>query len=262
VADLNTKILSADCRNYHEKIGFLFPLWQDSNNHEEPYGQARMVQNVVRAAMAVMMTNLQGCDHGRDLATTWTSMWTWFGTISFPMTSFISILVSLLFLVITYLVLKVNKLSKELAKYKMVWEEIRKTMNLQPRADPFVNNGESDGERHEGGETESETADVEIQDAEAPQLPLRGIAVGACHGAANNLPDDDEGDGHRRADPFGDGTRSRSPRSSTARGSTDAEVPVPKPMPKPLAKAVARNQAMHVSDVITNMMACASCCAE
>ena len=64
------------------------------------------------------------------------------------MTSFISILVSLLFLVITYLVLKVNKLSKELAKYKMVWEEIRKTMNLQPRADPFVNNGESDGERN------------------------------------------------------------------------------------------------------------------
>ena len=74
-------------------------------------------------------------------------------------------------------------------------------------------------------ETESETADVEIQDAEAPPLPLRRIAVGACHGAANNLPDDDEGDGHRRADPFGDGTRSRSPRSSTARGSTDAEVP-------------------------------------
>ena len=158
-------------------------------------------------------------------------------------------------MVITYLVLKVNKLSKELAKYKMVWEEIRKTMNLQPRADPFVNNGESDGERHEGGETESETADVEIQDAEAPQLPLRGIAVGACHGAANNPPDDDEGDGHRRANPFGDGTRSRSPRSSTARGSTDAEVPVPKSMPNPLANAVARNQAMHVSDLIANMMA-------
>ena len=82
-------------------------------------------------------------------------------------------------------------------------EKIRKTMNLQPRADPFVNNGESDGQRHEGGETESETADVEIQDAEAPQLPLRRIALGACHGAANNPPDDDEGDGHRRADLFG-----------------------------------------------------------
>ena len=179
MADLNTKILSADCRNYHEKIGFLFPLWQDSNNHEEPYGQARMVQNVVRAAMAVMMTNLQGCDHGRDLATTWTSMWTWFGTISFPMTSFIPILVSLLFVVITYLVLKVNKLSKELAKYKMVWEEIRKTMNLQPRADPFVNNGESDGERHEGGETESETADVEMQDAEASTTTIETNCSGS-----------------------------------------------------------------------------------
>ena len=54
---------------------------------------------------------------------------------------------------------------------------------------------------------------------------------------------------------LGDGTRSRFPRSSTARGSTDAEVPVPKSMPKPLAKAVARNQAMHVSDLIANMMA-------
>ena len=75
MADLNTKILSADCRNYHEKIGFLFPLWQDSNNHEEPYGQARMVQNAVRAVMAVMVTNLQGCDQGRDLVvTTWTSI--------------------------------------------------------------------------------------------------------------------------------------------------------------------------------------------
>ena len=39
VADLNTKILSAERRNYlMKKIGFLFPLWQDSNNHEEPYG--------------------------------------------------------------------------------------------------------------------------------------------------------------------------------------------------------------------------------
>ena len=120
VADLNTKILSAERRNYlMKKIGFLFPLWQDPNHHEEPYGQARMVQNVVRAVMAVMMTNLQGCDQGRDLVvTTWTSMWTWFGTISFPMTSFIPLLISLLFVVLTYLVLKVNKFSKELTKHK------------------------------------------------------------------------------------------------------------------------------------------------
>ena len=146
----------------------------------------------------------------------------------------------------------------------MVWEEIRKTMNLQPRADPFVNNGESDGERHEGGETQSETADVEIQDAEAPQLPLRRIAVGACHGAANNPPDDDEGDGHRRADPFGDGTRPRSPRSSTAWGSTDAEVPVPKSMPKPLgpSKSGCKEPSNACERFDCKHDGCASCCAE
>lgn len=45
-------------------------------------------------------------------------------------------------------------------------------------SDPFVDNGESDGEQHEGGETESETADVEVQSA------------------ANKPPEEDEDDGH------------------------------------------------------------------
>ena len=56
---------------------------------------------------------------------------------------------------------------------------------------------------------------------------MKRTSLGGCHGAANNLPEEDGDDGHRRADPFGDGTRSKSPISATARGSADAEAPVP-----------------------------------
>ena len=84
---------------------------------------------------------------------------------------------------------------------------------------------------------------------------MRRTSLGGYHGAANNFPQEDGDDGHRRADPFGDGTRSRSPRSATARGSADAEVPVPKSMPGPLAKAHAKSQAMHVTAWIAIMTA-------
>jgi len=58
VADFNTKILSAERRNYlMKKIEFLFSPGRTFNNHE-PYGQARMAQNVVRAVMAVVMTTM------------------------------------------------------------------------------------------------------------------------------------------------------------------------------------------------------------
>ena len=175
MADLNTKILSSERRNYlMKKIGFLFPLWQDSNDNVEPHGQARMVQNVVGAVMAVMMTNLQGCEQGCDMVGTRaisTSMWTWFGTVSFPLASLIPILGSF-FSVITYLQLRVSKLSKELDKYKMVWKEIGNVMKLQKHEDLFCNDAghgadaAHGGEEQEGGETESEAADDELPDAE------------------------------------------------------------------------------------------------
>ena len=80
---------------------------------------------------------------------------------------------------------------------------------------------------------------------------LRSVGV---LGAANDPPEH-ECNQHLEPDPFGHGTRSRSPKNPTARGRAHAEVPVPKAMPGLLGTAHVRHQTMHVRDLIASTMA-------
>eukprot|EP00435_Cladocopium_sp_Y103_P025443 s995_g6.t1 len=131
-ADLNTKPLSKERREYlMVRIGLTSSTFdQESTN----FKGNQKIKQVVRAITAMLMTgSLQGCGATPMLRSSWASPMSWT-----PMTLW-TLTTLLLVMVILYMIVKNRQMKVELNRYKEVWKTIKETMNLQDRADPFVN---------------------------------------------------------------------------------------------------------------------------